>query len=77
MSGCIAEPLVAWASYLFFASVGRPVEEAIKGYLSTTKLSPTASGLFVEHYLIPAVLKYFSKDGVSLDQVLPKLRQLF
>lgn len=68
LSGCIAEPLVAWASYLFFASAGRPVEDAIKGYMSTTKLNPTASGLFVEHYLIPSVLKYFSKEGFTLDK---------
>lgn len=71
LSGCIAEPLVAWASYQFFAAIGRPVEDAIKQYMSNTKLSPTSSGLFLEHYLIPSVLKYFTKDDKTLDKVLP------
>lgn len=69
MTACIAEPLIAMASYRFFNDIGRPVREGILDLMGSSKFSPSSCGLFFELYLIPAVVTYFSKNGVTLDQV--------
>lgn len=69
LSVCISEPLAAWAAYSFFKEINRPIEHSILDSMSTTKLSPSSGGLFIEHVLVPSVIKLFTEDGKTLDKV--------
>lgn len=66
---CIAEPLAAMTAYKFFLDIGAPLREGVLDLMSSSTFSPSSCGLFYEAYLVPAVIEYFTKGGVSLDQV--------
>jgi hypothetical protein len=66
----IAEPLVAWTAYKFFEDIGSPIEMMVLQQMGAFKILPSSLGLLIERYLIPAIVDYFTKEGVSLDKVI-------
>jgi hypothetical protein len=65
----IAEPLVAWTAYKFFEDIGNSIEVGVLQQMGAFRILPSSLGLLVEQFLIPAIVAYFTKEKVSLDQV--------